>query len=85
VWQEFINVPKSFSFGQYTQQKPLVMTNWLANYKEFPNPTRKLKEGNKGFYILREFFKAVINYPRQTRKLKEMQLQQSISYLILDI
>jgi len=44
-----------------------------------------LKEGNKGFHTLRGFFKAIINYPRQTRKLKERQFQQSISLLMLDI
>jgi hypothetical protein len=39
----------------------------------------RLKEGNKGFHVLRAFFKATINYPRQTRKLKGRQLHQIIS------
>jgi hypothetical protein len=30
----------------------------------------RLKEDNKNFHALRGFFKATINYPRQTRKLK---------------
>jgi hypothetical protein len=39
---------------------------------------QRLKEGKKG--ALRGFFKATINYPIQTKKLKGRQLQQSISY-----
>jgi hypothetical protein len=39
---------------------------------------RRLKEGNNGFHVLRGFFKATFNYPRQTRKLKGMQLQELI-------
>jgi hypothetical protein len=39
----------------------------------------RLNEGNKSFHILRGFFKATINYPGKTKKLKGRQLQQLIS------
>jgi hypothetical protein len=55
------------------------MLDWLAYFGKFLNPTRRLKEGKKGFHDLKVFFKATINYTSQIMKLKRRQLQQSIS------
>ena len=38
---------------------------------KFSSSTRKVKEGNKGFHILRGFFKATTNYRRQKNNIKE--------------
>ena len=41
----------------------------------------RLKKGNNGFYVLREFFKVTINYLRQTRKLKGGNFSNQFSRL----
>jgi hypothetical protein len=33
------------------------MSNLLAYFGEFPNPTRKVKKGNKGFHFLEDSLK----------------------------
>jgi hypothetical protein len=46
----------------------------------FPIRIRQIVlEGNKNFHVMREFFKITINYSKKIKKLKGIQLQQSIS------